>query len=127
MGDEGKKRLDEFNVQVIERLAEPPWNSTYAKDNGIPVRKFKYIAIKLMPALVKPIMGNMCPFFILLNQDAVDTYKICQLLHIYKNTLHKFASALLMKALKLWKSLCNCNVVFSIAVLKSVLTYIFNE
>ncbi|XP_053376167.1 atrial natriuretic peptide receptor 1-like [Mercenaria mercenaria] len=35
VGDDGKKRLEEFNIEVIERMSEPPWNSTYAKDNGI--------------------------------------------------------------------------------------------
>ncbi|XP_060579361.1 atrial natriuretic peptide receptor 1-like [Ruditapes philippinarum] len=35
VGDEGKQRLDAFSVEVIDRMAEPPWNSTYAKDNGI--------------------------------------------------------------------------------------------
>lgn len=42
VGDDGKKRLDEFNTEVIERLVEAPWNSTYAKDNDIAVGLMQY-------------------------------------------------------------------------------------
>lgn len=38
VGDLAKSRLDQFNLDVIDRMSEPPWNSTYAKENGLTVK-----------------------------------------------------------------------------------------
>ena len=38
IGAAGKERLDDFLVEVIDRMVEEPWNSTLAKDAGIEVR-----------------------------------------------------------------------------------------
>lgn len=92
MGDEGKQRLDEFNVQVLERLAEPPWNSTYAKDNGIPVGLFKYIVIKLVSR--GPYVSILYAF--ILNQDTVSDVISVKCDIFIKNIVHKCASALLV-------------------------------
>lgn len=36
-GEEGRKQVEEFKKEVIERMTEPPWNSTLAKENNLPV------------------------------------------------------------------------------------------
>jgi len=35
--DTGRDNLERFKLEVIERMADPPWNSDVAKQNGITV------------------------------------------------------------------------------------------
>lgn len=38
VGETGKQRLEQFEVDVINRMSEPPWNNSYAKDNNMTVK-----------------------------------------------------------------------------------------
>lgn len=37
-GEDGKRRLDAFLVDVINRMSDPPWNSTLAQERNLTVR-----------------------------------------------------------------------------------------
>ena len=36
-GDTGREQVRQYELDVIERMNEPPWNTTLAKERGLPV------------------------------------------------------------------------------------------
>lgn len=39
-GEQGRLQVEELRTEVIERMAEPPWNSTVAKDLNQTARSY---------------------------------------------------------------------------------------